>query len=185
MGLPEPLDAFIGPLEEMEIPYCVTGSVAAGVYGEPRTTRGIDLVLLLPPGKLARFQAAFPDTAFYIPPKETLVAELNREQRGSFNIIHHDSGFKADVYLAGRDPLHTWALQQRRRVTLGEGSLWLAPPEYVVLRKLEFLRESGLEKHLRDVRFMLSCTPLDSSFLSEQIQRLGLGEQWNACQPQT
>lgn len=31
----------------------------------------------------------------------------------------------------------------------------VAPPEYVIVRKLEFYREGGSEKHLRDIEAML------------------------------
>jgi hypothetical protein len=31
-------------------------------------------------------------------------------QLGRFNPIHPESGCKADIYLAGLDPLHAWAL---------------------------------------------------------------------------
>ena len=78
-----------------------------------------------------------------------------------FNLIHHQSQFKADIYLAARDPLHSWALEHRRRIDLAGAGAWIAPPEYVILRKLEFLREGGSDKHLRDIRFILAATPLD------------------------
>jgi hypothetical protein len=182
MALPEPIRFFIEPLEAAELAYGVTGSVAAGVYGEPRMTRDVDLILLLERDQVSRFQTCFPENNFYIPPREVLIAEALRDQRGSFNLIHHESGFKAYIYLAGQDHLHAWALQYRRRASLGDGMLWLAPPEYVILRKMEFLRESGQEKHARDVRYLVRCTPLDSAFVTSQVKRLGLEEQWDACQ---
>ena len=42
-----PLAPFLEPLERLGLPYCITGSVAASVYGEPRLTADIDVVLLL------------------------------------------------------------------------------------------------------------------------------------------
>lgn len=47
MPAPDPLAAFLGPLERLGLPYCITGSVAASVYGEPRLTADIDVVLLM------------------------------------------------------------------------------------------------------------------------------------------
>ena len=76
MGLPEPFSFFLEPLESARIPYCITGSVAAGPYGEERTTRDVDLVLLLLPKGVAAFRAAFPETEFYVPPTETLLCGL-------------------------------------------------------------------------------------------------------------
>jgi hypothetical protein len=91
-----------------------------------------------------------------------------------FNLIHHATQFKADVYLAARDPLHAWALAHRRRIELEGGGAWIAPPEYVVLRKLEYLREGGSDKHKRDIRFIVAATALDRAFLDAEISRLGL-----------
>jgi hypothetical protein len=49
----------------------------------------------------------------------------------------------------------------------------------VILRKLEFWREEGSEKHLRDVRAMLAADlPLDRSFLDAEQLRLGLEDAW-------
>src|SRR3977135_2918061 len=42
--VPSPLAPFLEPLERLGLPYCVTGSVAASVYGEPRLTADIDVV---------------------------------------------------------------------------------------------------------------------------------------------
>ena len=180
MPAPSPLAPFLEPLERLGLPYCVTGSVAASVYGEPRLTADIDVVLLLGPRDLPQLRAAFPDEDYYVPPEETLRLELSRHARGMFNLIHHASQFKADIYLAGRDPLHAWALEKRRRIALAETGAWIAPPEYVVLRKLEYLREGGQDKHVRDIRFILAATPIDASLVEREVARLGLDAQWRA-----
>jgi hypothetical protein len=182
MPAPSPLAPFLVPLERLGFPYCITGSVAASVYGEPRLTADIDVVLLLGAADISSLRAAFPEREYYVPPEETLRLELSRSSRGMFNLIHHATQFKADIYLAARDPLHAWALAHRRRISLEESGAWIAPPEYVVVRKLEFLREGGSDKHARDVRFILAATPLDRAFLDAEISRLGLQEQWREAE---
>ena len=59
-------------------------------------------------------------------------------------------------------------------------SLWLAPPEYVIVRKLEFFREGASDKHLRDIRNMLLQIEhrLDMAFLHEQLSLRGLETHW-------
>jgi len=178
MGFPEPFSFFLEPLERAGLPYCVTGSVAAGIYGEVRTTKDIDLVLLLTMKDIERFRAAFPEAEFYVPPTEVLITELMRGQRGCLNLYHHRSGFKADLFFVVRDALHLWAMSHRRRAPYGDAELWIAPPEYVVLRKLEYFREGGSDKHVRDLRFMLAVTPLDRDFIDSHVERLGLRVQW-------
>jgi hypothetical protein len=183
MPAPDPLAPFVDPLERLGLPYCITGSVASSVYGEPRLTADIDVVLLLRVEDIAGLRASFPDESYYVPPDETLRLELSRSSRGMFNLIHHASSFKADVYLAGRDPLHAWALEHRRRIELEGSGAWIAPPEYVIVRKLEFLREGGSDKHERDIRSMLAATALDRAFVDAEVTRRGLQEQWRRSQP--
>jgi hypothetical protein len=67
----------------------------------------------------------------------------------------------------------------RYMVTRGE-TVMLAPPEYVIVRKLEYYREGGSEKHLRDIRSMLAISgeQLDRAALSEWIQRRGVLAEW-------
>ena len=183
MPAPSPLAPFLEPLERLGLPYCVTGSVAASVYGEPRLTADVDIVLLLRVRNIDALRSAFPDADYYVPPDETLKLELARDTRGMFNLIHHASQFKADIYLAARDPLHAWALAQRRRIELDGGGAWVAPPEYVILRKLEYLREGAQDKHVRDIRFMLATSVVDRTFVEFEVARLGLRTHWEAVQP--
>jgi hypothetical protein len=73
------------------------------------------LLELLNARDIAALRSLFPDERYDVPPDETLRLELARGSRGMFNLIHHESQFKADIHLAARDPLHTWALANRRR----------------------------------------------------------------------
>ncbi len=173
---PDLLRLFIEPLEGIGIPYMITGGVASVVYGDPRFTRDIDIVLELRGHQVGRLEAAFAGADFYVPPPETLQEEAARLRGGHFNLIHRDTALRADVYLAGDDPLHAWALRRRRRVELEALSIWLAPPEYVILRKLEYYRASGSERHLRDVAMMLHVSGdlLDPAALPRWIEELGL-----------
>ncbi len=182
MPVPSPLQPFIGPLEQLGFSYCVTGSVAASVYGEPRLTADIDIVLLLPSNAIQQLCAAFPEEQYYVPPLETLMAEVRRPRRGMFNLIHHASQFKADIYIAGGDPMHEWALTHRQRIDLDGEGLWVAPPEYVIIRKLEFYREGHSDKHLRDIRFMLATTLTDTALIEREVSARGLDNEWLACQ---
>jgi hypothetical protein len=97
-----------------------------------------------------------------------------------FNLIHHASQFKADIYVAAGDPLHDWALEHRRRIDIFGTGAWIAPPEYVILRKLQFYREGGSDKHLRDIRFILAQTLIDREFVEMEVARRGLQETWRA-----
>ena len=160
----------------------VTGAVAAIVYGEPRLTNDIDIVLDLSPSDIERLSGTFGSGAFYCPPPEVMRAEIERPLGGHFNLIHLDTALKADLYPAGADPLHQWALERRRPIAVGDERVWIAPPEYVVLRKLQYFRDSSSDRHLRDIRGMLRELGSDINLtqLVADIERLGLVEQWEA-----
>lgn len=175
------IEIFIRPLAQQGLQYLVTGSVASMAYGEPRLTNDIDLVLDIRETDVAALIAAFSQADYYLPPAEVIHCERIRPQRGHFNIIHQETMLKADVYLAGADPLHRWALEHARPLEIEGTSVNFAPPEYVIIRKLEFFREGGSEKHLRDIAAMLaeSGAEIDDGFLNREIPARALDAAWH------
>ncbi len=180
MPEPELFLLFVRPLNRADIRYMVTGSVAAIFYGEPRLTHDVDFVAFLSDANIRGLPGIFPSADFYLPPVEVIAAEAQREQRGHFNIIHNKTGFKADVYPTGQDDFAAWGFRLRRQVQFEGETVVLAPPEYVIVRKLEYFREGRSEKHLRDIRSILSISgeQLDRTALTEWIQRFELQSQW-------
>jgi hypothetical protein len=171
---------FVRPFNRAGIRYVIGGSVAAIFYGEPRLTNDVDFVAFLNEADIRRLPEIFPPGDFYLPPFEDIVAEVAREQRGHFNIIHGNTSFKADVYPTGRDELNAWAFRNKRRIEFQGETLVLAPPEYVIVRKLEYFREGGSEKHLRDIRAMLAVSgeQINRKELDEWIYRRQLEAEW-------
>ena len=173
---------FVERFNRLACPYMVTGATAAIVYGQPRVTNDLGLVIALHAEAIAELSTLFAAEEFYLPPTEVIMVEAARERRGHFSIIHHESGFKADVYLANEDPLHQWALPLRRSVPWSETTLWVAPPEYVILRKLEFYREGGSTKHLTDIRAMLAVSEIDLDLITEKSADRGVSAEWRQVQ---
>lgn len=171
---------FVRRLNNAGIRYIIGGSVAAIFYGEPRLTNDVDVVVFLNAADILRLLELFPATDFYVPPVEAIFTEVAREQKGHFNIIHKDTSFKADIYPTGRDELNAWAFRNKRSVQFQGTTLVLAPPEYVIVRKLEYFREGGSEKHLRDIRAMLNVSgqTIDREELNFWIQRCSVEDQW-------
>lgn len=172
------LFAFIDPLERLSIPYALVGSVAASIYGEPRATNDVDLVIQVQVADVPRLCAAYPDDQFYVPPVEVMTAELARAEGGHINIIALEAMAKADLYPlpAGQQ---AW-FARRRSLTVAGRALWVAAPEVVILQKLLFFREGQSEKHLRDVRGMVAVlgNQLDLPWLQGEVARLRLADEW-------
>ena len=180
--MPEPdlIGLFVGPLDRAQLRYLISGSVAAMLYGEPRVTLDIDFVVLLRMEDIARLPDAYPESEFYLPPLDVIAAEAARPVKGHFNVIHPASGLKADFYTANQDELHVWAFRNVRQYTVEGLSIHVAPPEYVIVRKLEYFGEGGSPKHIRDIRSMLAVSGerIDRRELERWIMRRGLAEQW-------
>jgi hypothetical protein len=178
---PDLLRLFVEPLEELGFPYMITGAVAAVVYGEPRFTRDVDVVLELPREEADRLAVAFGDGDYYVPPLEVIEEEVTRG--GHFNVIHRETALKADLYLVGRDPFHRWALDRRQRIQTESIAIWVAPIEYVIVRKLAYHRFSGSDRHLRDVAAMLriSGDRIDQPALERWVTAMELTETLKAA----
>ena len=185
--MPEPdlIELFVGPLKSEGIRYFVSGSVAAMLYGEPRVTHDIDLVVFLRATDIAKLPKLYPPPEFYVPPHDVIAAEVARSQHGCFNVIHTNSALKADFFTANRDELHAWAFRNLKRYTARGLIVALAPPEYVIVRKLEYFREGGSDKHLRDIRGMLyvSREQINRTDLDAWVQRCGVEAEWRRVMP--
>ncbi len=153
----ELLPLFIPALNKAGFSYMVTGSVCAMFYGESRLTNDVDIVLSLRRDQAVLLTKAFPETEFYLPPQEVIEAEIIRRQRGHLNIIHQESQMRADVYLFAGDPFQAWAFDHSIVADVDGIPVRLAPVEYTILMKLEFYREGGSEKHLRDIHGILAA----------------------------
>ncbi len=182
----DPAAIFAPRFNALKVPWAATGSIASIIFGEVRTTNDIDIVVLLDGRAVLAMEQVFPENEFYRPPRDVIEIERQRDQRGHFNLIHFDSGYKADVYLHTDDPLDAWALRNRRAINLGDGEkLYLMPPECVIVHKLEFFREGGSEKHLRDIRGMLAVTDVDRALIASEVERRDLAAAWQRCQAES
>ena len=180
MGESSLIALFVRPLNEQGILYLVTGGVASIVYGEPRFTRDIDLIVALRPDDAAEDRQAFSSDEFYVPPLEALQVESARDQHGHFNISHHETGLRADCYVAGTDELHSWAFERPHIEHVAGDAVRLAPIEYVILRKLSYFQQGRSDRHLADVARMVRIRGdlIDRWALEVWLARLGLEAEW-------
>ena len=175
---------FVRPLNQLRIPYMVTGGVASVVYGEPRLTRDIDLVVALRPRDARRFAEAWSAADFYVPPVEVIEEESGRPAHGHFNVIHHQTAMRADVYLAGSDALNGWAFAHKVVRRIDDDEVVLAPIEAVILSKLRYCQMGKSDRHLRDIHQMLriSAGLVDRPELERWAARLGVESEWKQAQ---
>jgi len=164
-------------LDKENIPYFLVGSLASMYYGRPRFTKDVDLVVQLHPSLVQRVTQIFPLEDYYCPPIEVLKDEVVR--RGSFNLIHQQSGIKIDIVLYKDTEYHQSEFSRRAKVEiLPQFEVYVAAPENIILKKLDYYREGGAEKHLTDIREILAGSKVDDEYLQLWVEKLGLKTEW-------
>lgn len=180
MGPYELLGHIVEILERLQIPYIVTGSIASMAYGEPRLTNDIDIVADVEEKHISGLLEAFPPNEFYI--SEDMIRDAIR-RKGQFNIIHPTSGLKIDIIIKVDNPFNTSRFTRSKQIYPSDTyHANFAAPEDVIIKKMEYYKEGGSEKHLRDITGILKVSgdDVDYAYISEWAERLGLTEIWKA-----
>ena len=126
------------------------------------------------------FCRQFPAEDFYVDEGSAREAIRHRSQ---FNIIHPRSGLKIDVMIPQASDFNQSRFNRARRVRAG--SDWdasFASPEDAIIKKMEYFREGGSEKHIRDITGVLrtSDADIDRNYIAHWSADLGLLDIWQA-----
>ena len=178
----EPTDLLLfaaSVFEDLGIKYAVVGSMASSYFGDARLTHDVDIVADMSLETVDPFVARFPESDFYV--SEFAIRDAIKT-RSQFNIIHPDSGLKLDVMIPAQGDHSAIELKRRIRVKPagGDTEAFLAAPEDVIIKKMEFYREGGSEKHLRDIAGMLKVSNqvIDRGYIKAWAEKLNLMEIW-------
>lgn len=179
MELYELLEQVVLTFERLQIPYLITGSIASMAYGEPRLTNDIDLVAAIESKHIAALVAAFQPPSFYLSDEAIRTAITHQTQ---FNIIHPASGLKVDVMVRKDTPFDRSRFARVRTLRPSESyPAAFASAEDVIIKKMEYYKEGGSDKHLRDITGMMKISgqEIDQAYVTEWADRLGLRPIWD------
>lgn len=180
MELYELLRHLVRSFEEQNIPYLVTGSIASIAYGEPRFTNDIDVVADIREEHIEGLKKCFPDSEFYFSTEAIKNAICLQRQ---FNIIHPLSGLKIDVIIRKKDAFDDSRFKRIKRICpIKDTEANFASPEDVIIKKMEYYKEGGSEKHLRDITGILKISGeiVDYNYINQWTVRFGLKDIWEA-----
>lgn len=174
------LHVVVSRLEAAGIAYMVTGSIAATIFGPPRMTRDVDLVIELEPIQGADIiQALF--AADFLSDADSIRNAIR--DRGMFNLIHREEVIKVDFIVRKNTPYREMEFQRRQKTLLGGEPVWVATPEDLILSKLLWAKPSHSEVQMRDVRGLVgSGRRLDRPYIDRWAAELGIMDQWQEVQ---
>lgn len=143
-------------LDKLKIPYAITGGFAVGVWGKPRFTADIDIIVELIPRNIPSLTNALlvVDKDVYVS-KEAMEDALQR--KSEFNFIHPQTGLKVDFWVRNSKADIYGKLKFERRIAkkIDNQKIFFVSPEDLILSKLSWYKESESSKHLEDIKSIL------------------------------
>jgi hypothetical protein len=164
-------------LREADIPFMLTGSLAAAFYGAPRATQDLDLVIESQADDLRRLVNDLQAEGLYVDLQSALDA-LHTD--GQFNVIDPATGWKADLILRKRRPFSETEFGRRQERQLFGVEIALATLEDLIIAKLEWSELGDSDLQRRDIRELLEMAgdTIDRTYLAHWIAVLNLEEAW-------
>jgi len=158
-------------LDEYNIPYMLSGSIALGLYTVPRMTRDIDFVIHLEAKNLDLFVDSFKD-GFYCDRDGIKVAMVGPVEM--FNIIDHGSGYKADFIVLKDDPYRQEEFSRRVKVNYIGKDIYVVSPEDLLISKLIWIQDYQSHLQIEDIKSLVIIDGLDWDYISKWIKQLKL-----------
>ena len=166
-------------LETLGVPYAIGGSLASALHGVMRATMDADLVADL------RIEHAEPLVQVL---GDDFYADLSMIQdailrHGSFNLLHLETMFKVDLFVAKPRDFDRHQLSRRQLHLLGqdpERYAYVATAEDTILAKLEWYRLGGelSDRQWRDLTGVIKVQGdrLDRDYLRHMAVGLGVAD---------
>lgn len=165
------------------VPYMLTGALAVNYHGAPRSTHDIDVVILMSPADITRIKGVLePD---FLVDEESIKAALR--ENSMFNAIHDETGFKVDFWMLKLDEYDRARFSRRVQVSVLGVTMSLPTAEDVIISKLDWFRQSDVDKHYSDARgvYAVQKGTLDTAYIARWCEAKGLLDLWQGVERET
>jgi hypothetical protein len=170
-GIEEVVKSIARILGEKKVDYVIVGGIAVSAWGNIRTTRDVDMILLLNEEDADELAEALKQGRFSIQAGDIIDA---LKQRSHFTIFDELSEYHIDAkgIYSENDRL---TLNRRRKVRLADFGFYVASPEDLIANKLLV----GSEQDVQDAGgiYVRQLDDLDMAYLEERCKKLGVYEE--------
>ena len=162
-------------LDELDIPYIVTGGIAVFVWGRPRFTDDIDIVVELKTEKIDQLAEKLQSLSEASYADANMMRDALRHQ-GEFNFIDGSTGVKVDFWISKEDEFNRNRFARKVTKNILGKDIYFISPEDLILAKLRWQQISPSSKQFEDVEsiFKISGDQLDLEYLAEWAGKLGV-----------
>ena len=172
MGQKDFLARLVTKLENVGIPYMISGSLGSSFHGEPRATNDIDLIISPNAEQLNTFIQSLSE-GYYVNPEAVHEAFRNRS---AFNVIDHQTGWKADFIIRKDRPFSLEEFGRRIKGNIVGIRVFVISPEDAILSKLEWSKAGESDRQFRDALgvAVVQWETLDKEYLLKWAQELSV-----------
>ena len=166
---------FTDILDKLNIPYAIGGSIASSLHGRVRFTQDADITVMALDDKTDPFYS-LTKRHFYISKSAMHQAIRNKT---SFNVIHTQTAFKIDVFVAQDNEFNNNLLQRAKKIKLSEDTektFSVVSAEDIVLLKLMWYKQTDCtsEQQWSDILSVLTAqaSTIDFEYLKTWSTKL-------------
>ncbi len=154
-------------LLDLRIEYIITGGMAVCVWGRPRATFDVDIIVKIIESKVIPLTRAFKKISKAGYADEDMAKEAIKN-KGEFNFIHPQTGLKVDFW-AKR---YSFERFQRAVVKKIDGQkIIFISPEDLILSKLIWYKEGQGAKQLEDIKSILEISKPDLNYIKKWAKK--------------
>ncbi|MEK7616429.1 MAG: nucleotidyltransferase [Patescibacteria group bacterium] len=156
-------------LQKLKIPYLVTGGVAIVVWGRPRYTADIDIIIELKKNKIKKILAALILEGYI---DENAVKEALKH-KSEFNFIDNETSMKVDFWILQDSDFDKSRLKRAVEREIFGQKVTFSSPEDLILKKLLWFKESKSTRQLEDIYSVIAIIKdkLDYNYLRKWAKK--------------
>ena len=153
-------------LDDVGVDYFITGGFAVAIWGRPRSTSDIDVVVQINQSQIRRLIKALKELSKLGYIEEETVREAVRN-KGEFNFIDPETGLKIDFWVAKDDSRTAIQFKRKKSEIINGKKVYFISPEDLVLNKLLWHKQSDSILQLDDIKSILKISgkKLDMKYL--------------------
>ncbi len=156
-------------LNKLKIPYMLSGSVAMGIHIIPRATRDFDFVVYMHNKDVLNFVEEFKD---YYCDQDSIKEAI--KHNSMFNIIDHESEYKADFILMKEDDYGIEEFNRRTEMKFYGKTFFLVTAEDLLISKIKWIQDYQFAIQMEDIRKLSLLSTIDWEYTNKWIIKLNL-----------